>query len=66
MEKADCSSVLPSPLSISTRGKMTFLFANLRDRDFLVQKISDFLQKTPTKAPKASSEAWGTNLEVRD
>ncbi|XP_049634172.1 TBC1 domain family member 9B [Suncus etruscus] len=63
VEKADCSSVLPSPLSISTRGKMTFLFANLRDRDFLVQKISDFLQKTPTKAPKASNEAWGANLE---
>lgn len=30
---------------------MTFLFANLKDRDFLVQKISDFLQKTPSKQP---------------
>ncbi|KAG9462738.1 hypothetical protein GDO78_023236, partial [Eleutherodactylus coqui] len=46
VEKADSSSVLPSPLSISTKGKMTFLFANLKDRNFLVQRISDFLQKT--------------------
>ncbi|XP_040200924.1 TBC1 domain family member 9B isoform X2 [Rana temporaria] len=46
VEKADSSSVLPSPLSISTKGKMTFLFANLKDRSFLVQRISDFLQKT--------------------
>lgn len=26
---------------------MNFLFANLKDRDFLVQRISDFLQRTP-------------------
>ena len=49
VEKADSSSVLPSPLSISTRNRMTFLFANLRDRDFLVQRISDFLQQTTSK-----------------
>lgn len=47
VEKADSSSVLPSPVSISTRNKMNFLFANLKDRDFLVQRISDFLQRTP-------------------
>ncbi|XP_055971644.1 TBC1 domain family member 9B [Sorex fumeus] len=63
VEKADCSSVLPRPLSISTRGKMTFLFANLRDRDFLVQRISDFLQKTPVKVPEASSKAQGVGPE---
>ncbi|XP_066888328.1 TBC1 domain family member 9B isoform X4 [Kogia breviceps] len=51
VEKADSSSVLPSPLSISTKSKMTFLFANLKDRDFLVQRISDFLQKMPSKTP---------------
>uniref|UniRef100_A0A8B9VGI5 TBC1 domain family member 9B n=1 Tax=Anas zonorhyncha TaxID=75864 RepID=A0A8B9VGI5_9AVES len=51
VEKADSSSVLPSPLSISTKSKMTFFFANLRDRDFLVQRISDFLQRTPSKKP---------------
>ncbi|XP_032079891.1 TBC1 domain family member 9 isoform X2 [Thamnophis elegans] len=49
VEKADSSSVLPSPLSISTKNRMTFLFANLKDRDFLVQRISDFLQKTTSK-----------------
>ncbi|XP_077103355.1 TBC1 domain family member 9B isoform X3 [Siphateles boraxobius] len=49
VEKADSSSVLPSPLSISTKNKMTFLFANLKDRDFLVQRISDFLQRTPDR-----------------
>uniref|UniRef100_A0A8C5Q2D8 TBC1 domain family member 9B n=1 Tax=Leptobrachium leishanense TaxID=445787 RepID=A0A8C5Q2D8_9ANUR len=52
VEKADSSSVLPSPLSISTKGKMTFLFANLKDRNFLVQRISDFLQKTSSKTAK--------------
>uniref|UniRef100_A0AAQ4Q4Z9 TBC1 domain family member 9B n=1 Tax=Gasterosteus aculeatus aculeatus TaxID=481459 RepID=A0AAQ4Q4Z9_GASAC len=46
-EKADSSSVLPCPVSISTKNKMNFLFANLKDRDFLVQRISDFLQRTP-------------------
>uniref|UniRef100_A0A8C3JCF1 TBC1 domain family member 9B n=1 Tax=Calidris pygmaea TaxID=425635 RepID=A0A8C3JCF1_9CHAR len=51
VEKADSSNVLPSPLSISTKSKMTFLFANLKDRDFLVQRISDFLQRTPSKKP---------------
>uniref|UniRef100_A0A8C2Y5I7 TBC1 domain family member 9 n=1 Tax=Coturnix japonica TaxID=93934 RepID=A0A8C2Y5I7_COTJA len=49
VEKADSSSVLPSPLSISTKSKMTFFFANLKDRDFLVQRISDFLQQTTSK-----------------
>ncbi|XP_036857897.2 TBC1 domain family member 9B isoform X2 [Manis javanica] len=54
VEKADSSSVLPSPVSVSTKSKMTFLFANLKDRDFLVQRISDFLQKTPSKQPSVS------------
>ncbi|KAK0151488.1 TBC1 domain family member 9 [Merluccius polli] len=49
VEKADSSHVLPSPLSISTKNRMTFLFANLKDRDFLVQRISDFLQQTSSK-----------------
>ncbi|CAN9514560.1 unnamed protein product [Ophioblennius macclurei] len=47
VEKADSSSVLPCPVSISTKNKMNFLFANLKDREFLVQRISDFLQRTP-------------------
>lgn len=49
MEKADSSNFLPSPVSISTKNRMTFLFANLKDRDFLVQRISDFLQQTTSK-----------------
>ncbi|KAM9795001.1 TBC1 domain family member 9B [Neosynchiropus ocellatus] len=47
VEKAESSGVLPCPVSISTKTKMNFLFANLRDRDFLVRRISDFLQRTP-------------------
>ncbi|NWX95296.1 TBC9B protein, partial [Nothoprocta ornata] len=62
VEKADSSSVLPSPLSISTRSKMTFFFANLRDRDFLVQRISDFLQRTPSKKPCGSDREWKWNF----
>ncbi|XP_028271359.1 TBC1 domain family member 9B [Parambassis ranga] len=50
VEKADSSSVLPCPVSISTKNKMNFLFANLKDRDFLVQRISDFLQRTPDRS----------------
>ncbi|XP_077428771.1 TBC1 domain family member 9B isoform X2 [Vanacampus margaritifer] len=52
VEKADSSSVLPCPVSISTKSKINFLFANLKDRDFLVQRISDFLQRTP-------DSSWG-------
>uniref|UniRef100_A0A5F8HEG7 TBC1 domain family member 9B n=1 Tax=Monodelphis domestica TaxID=13616 RepID=A0A5F8HEG7_MONDO len=59
VEKADSSSVLPSPLSISTKSKMTFLFANLKDRDFLVQRISDFLQKTSAKKTHGNREKAG-------
>ncbi|XP_051871160.1 LOW QUALITY PROTEIN: TBC1 domain family member 9B-like [Pristis pectinata] len=59
VEKADSSSVLPSPLSISTKNKMTFLFANLKDRDFLVQRISDFLQRTPSRKRAQSPNSPG-------
>ncbi|XP_072120207.1 TBC1 domain family member 9B-like isoform X1 [Mobula birostris] len=62
VEKADSSSVLPSPLSISTRSKMTFLFANLRDRDFLVQRISDFLQRTPSGKLARSPSSPGAQV----
>uniref|UniRef100_A0A7M4F216 TBC1 domain family member 9B n=1 Tax=Crocodylus porosus TaxID=8502 RepID=A0A7M4F216_CROPO len=63
VEKADSSSVLPSPLSISTKSKMTFLFANLKDRDFLVQRISDFLQKTPSKTPCGNGREWKESIK---
>ncbi|EPQ06953.1 TBC1 domain family member 9B [Myotis brandtii] len=64
VEKADSSSVLPSPLSISTKNKMTFLFANLKDRDFLVEKIADFLLKTSSKQPGDNSA--GRKASVMD
>lgn len=40
---------------------MTFLFANLRDRGFLVQKISDFLQRTPSRQPGSSGRGRNTS-----
>ncbi|XP_018611783.1 TBC1 domain family member 9-like isoform X2 [Scleropages formosus] len=49
VEKADSSSVLPSPLSISTKNRMTFLFAYLKDQDFLLRRISGFLQETASR-----------------
>ncbi|XP_076819069.1 TBC1 domain family member 9-like [Clavelina lepadiformis] len=55
VEKADSSNVLPFPISISTRGKMTFLFGNLHDRDYLLNLISDFLSKTKHQSFKKSS-----------
>uniref|UniRef100_A0A4W6BJJ6 TBC1 domain family member 9B n=1 Tax=Lates calcarifer TaxID=8187 RepID=A0A4W6BJJ6_LATCA len=59
VEKADSSSVLPCPVSISTKNKMNFLFANLKDRDFLVQRISDFLQRTPDSSwVQFRPESW--------
>uniref|UniRef100_A0A3P9D4U9 TBC1 domain family member 9B n=1 Tax=Maylandia zebra TaxID=106582 RepID=A0A3P9D4U9_9CICH len=58
VEKADSSSVLPCPVSISTKNKMNFLFANLKDRDFLVQRISDFLQRTPDSSSYHGSAAF--------
>nr|XP_009857558.1 TBC1 domain family member 9 [Ciona intestinalis] len=52
VEKADSSSVLPEPISITTRGKMTFLFGHLHEREYLLTLISDFLSKTsPNKQP---------------
>uniref|UniRef100_A0A8C5CMH6 TBC1 domain family member 9 n=1 Tax=Gadus morhua TaxID=8049 RepID=A0A8C5CMH6_GADMO len=71
VEKADSSNVLPSPLSISTKNRMTFLFANLKDRDFLVQRISDFLQQTTSKIylerePTGSLTSSDDEVTLRD
>ncbi|XP_073405868.1 TBC1 domain family member 9 isoform X1 [Dendrobates tinctorius] len=65
VEKADSSSVLPSPLSISTKNRMTFLFANLKDRDFLVQRISDFLQQTTLKM-YFDKDIFGSNSSIEE
>ncbi|CAH1268349.1 TBC1D9 [Branchiostoma lanceolatum] len=40
------NSLLPNAVHISTKSKTTFLFAQLADRDFLVERISDFLSQT--------------------
>lgn len=45
VEKVDSFSVLFSFLFISIKSKMIFLFVNLKDCDFLVQRIFDFFQK---------------------
>lgn len=48
---------------------MNFLFANLKDRDFLVQRISDFLQRTPDSSdtgplsPTAQSVGHSTHVQ---
>uniref|UniRef100_A0A674NPD0 TBC1 domain family member 9B n=1 Tax=Takifugu rubripes TaxID=31033 RepID=A0A674NPD0_TAKRU len=62
VEKADSSSVLPCPVSISTKNKMNFLFANLKDRDFLVQRISDFLQRTPDSSDTGPLSLTGQSV----
>uniref|UniRef100_A0A674N8J0 TBC1 domain family member 9B n=1 Tax=Takifugu rubripes TaxID=31033 RepID=A0A674N8J0_TAKRU len=62
VEKADSSSVLPCPVSISTKNKMNFLFANLKDRDFLVQRISDFLQRTPDSSDTGPLVLWSDSV----
>nr|CAB3266843.1 TBC1 domain family member 9 [Phallusia mammillata] len=54
VEKADSSNVLPNPISITTRGKMTFLFGHLHERDFLLNLISDFLSKTKHNSYRTS------------
>ncbi|XP_022105913.1 TBC1 domain family member 9-like isoform X1 [Acanthaster planci] len=46
IEKVENSSVIQNGLHVSTRSKMTILFASLKDRDFLVSHIADFLSKT--------------------
>ncbi|XP_078682548.1 TBC1 domain family member 9-like isoform X1 [Branchiostoma floridae x Branchiostoma belcheri] len=47
VEKIENSnSLLPNAVHISTKSKTTFLFAQLADRDFLVERISDFLSQT--------------------
>uniref|UniRef100_A0A674PEX8 TBC1 domain family member 9B n=1 Tax=Takifugu rubripes TaxID=31033 RepID=A0A674PEX8_TAKRU len=64
VEKADSSSVLPCPVSISTKNKMNFLFANLKDRDFLVQRISDFLQRTPDSSDTGPLSLTGQSVQL--
>jgi len=50
VEKIDKSAghVLPNAVLLTTRGKMNFLFAELEDRDFILERISDFLVRPPS------------------
>lgn len=48
VEKMSTTNIVPSAVHITTKSKLTFLFASLKDREFLLEKISDFLSKTPT------------------
>lgn len=41
------TTLAPSAVHITTKSKMTFLFASLKDRKLLTEKISDFLSRTP-------------------
>lgn len=43
-------NVLNNALVITTKGKMNFLFSELPDRNFLLEKLSDLLSRQP--APK--------------
>jgi len=49
VEKIDNSSghILHNAVLLTTRGKMNFLFAELDDRDFVLERISDFLVHPP-------------------
>ncbi|XP_033638788.1 TBC1 domain family member 9-like isoform X1 [Asterias rubens] len=62
IEKVENSSVIQNGLHVSTRSKMTILFASLRDRDFLVHHIADFLSKTTENTRhRSDSVSIGSN-----
>ena len=49
VEKAEnqaSNSAVDKSVLITTSGKCSFLFAQLQDRDFVVQKVSELLSKT--------------------
>ncbi|KAJ8049699.1 TBC1 domain family member 9 [Holothuria leucospilota] len=62
VEKVENSNMIQEGLHISTRGRMTFLFASLKDRDFLVQHISDFLSKTTENTRPSGDTSSLTSL----
>ncbi|EDO49828.1 predicted protein [Nematostella vectensis] len=62
VEKVDTSALIPNALHITTRSKANFLFASLRDRDYLTHLISDFLAKTPE--PKYMSAIIPNALQI--
>jgi len=58
MEKS-AGHILPNAVLLTTRGKMNFLFAELEDRDFILERISDFLVRPPSFCRSSSSGALG-------
>ncbi|KAK2144685.1 hypothetical protein LSH36_737g04030 [Paralvinella palmiformis] len=58
VEKADNPhNALNKPIIVTTLSKMTFLFAELADRDLILEKISDFLSKQPMHRQHSVSES---------
>eukprot|EP00794_Sanderia_malayensis_P016811 gene16811-18507_t len=47
VEKMDSSSLFPNAVHITIKSKANILLASLKNRGFLMEKISDFLAKTP-------------------
>lgn len=56
--------ILPNAVLLTTRGKMNFLFAELEDRDFILERISDFLVRPPLFSHSNSSCALGLDDNV--
>lgn len=65
VEKVDSNSsmnVLQDALILTTNSKVNFLFAQLPDRDFLLEKISELLAKVPVNyRPATNLKATGTD-----
>ncbi|XP_071954671.1 TBC1 domain family member 9-like isoform X2 [Antedon mediterranea] len=56
VEKVENSSLIHNGIHITTKGKMTILLASLKDRNFLVQLISDFLSKCSENTRTSSGD----------
>jgi len=57
VEKIENSAghILPNAILLTTRGKMSFLYAELEDRDFILERISYFLARAPVFSHSSSS-----------
>ena len=49
-------NMLPNGILLTTRGKMNFLFAELEDRDFILERISDLLVRPPVFSRSSTSD----------
>ncbi|XP_070566267.1 TBC1 domain family member 9-like isoform X3 [Ptychodera flava] len=57
VEKVENSNAIQHGIHISTKSKMTVLFAQLKDRNFLIVRISDFLARMPEHKSHGSDTA---------